>query len=319
MPTELRPIPGYTGLYSITRDGRVFAHERTTHCVMHGKRITKRNKPKWLKTNTSGTDGHHRIILSKPQKQSGQYRIQGHSIQALVMLTYGPAKPPNAHRIDHIDENKANNHVSNLEWVTPAVPPLYEPTKPPSGLRPILGYEDIYSITCDGRVYSHERTIELLNRWGGYNLRRIKPKWLKAATRRCPDGYHRIHLYQGGQSKAHFVHALVLTAYGPPKPSNKHQVNHKDLNKSNNHCSNLEWKTNPENLAHARANGHYSDPPKHIGTKNINAKLTEKDVLKIRKIYVKGRHGNTRVLAKKFGVSMVLIQKIIKREIWRHI
>lgn len=45
-------------------------------------------------------------------------------------------------------------------------------------------------------------------------------------------------------------------------------------------------------------------------------KLTEKDVLKIRKV---GKRYTQEILAKKFGVSRRLIGMIIKKKIWRHI
>ena len=48
------------------------------------------------------------------------------------------------------------------------------------------------------------------------------------------------------------------------------------------------------------------------------AKLTEEDVLAIRAKYKKGVYGYIRV-AKEFNVLSGTIQKIINREIWKHI
>lgn len=50
--------------------------------------------------------------------------------------------------------------------------------------------------------------------------------------------------------KSRYLHRLVAMAWVPNK-GNKPHVNHKDGNKNNNHCSNLEWVTNSENMAHA--------------------------------------------------------------------
>lgn len=71
-------------------------------------------------------------------------------------------------------------------------------------------------------------------------------------------GYLRIRLRYGDVDKygAHTykVHRLVAENF-IPNPKNLPQVNHKDGDKTNNDVSNLEWCTNAENLAHARATG----------------------------------------------------------------
>lgn len=47
--------------------------------------------------------------------------------------------------------------------------------------------------------------------------------------------------------------AVALTFI--PNPHNKPEVNHKDMDRSNNHISNLEWVTHAENVQHAYDNG----------------------------------------------------------------
>lgn len=47
--------------------------------------------------------------------------------------------------------------------------------------------------------------------------------------------------------------AVALTFI--PNPDNKPEVNHKDMDRSNNHMSNLEWVTHAENVQHAYDNG----------------------------------------------------------------
>jgi hypothetical protein len=39
-------------------------------------------------------------------------------VHVLVMAVFGPPKPTPRHRINHIDGNKRNNRIENLEWVT---------------------------------------------------------------------------------------------------------------------------------------------------------------------------------------------------------
>ena len=67
-----------------------------------------------------------------------------------------------------------------------------------------------------------------------------------------PSGYFQTKI----SGKLVYVHRLIAFAFLGPPPSLKHsQVNHKDLNPSNNCIENLEYVTPAENLIHA-----YSDP-----------------------------------------------------------
>ena len=54
------------------------------------------------------------------------------------------------------------------------------------------------------------------------------------------------------------------------------------------------------------------------GEKNGNAKITEKQVIKIRKKYRTGRH-TQKDLAEMFGVTRVSISYIINRKTWKHL
>lgn len=56
----------------------------------------------------------------------------------------------------------------------------------------------------------------------------------------------------------------------------------------------------------------------HVGEKNLKAKLSEKDVLDIRKRYIP-RKVSTYMLAKEYGVHRKTIQRLINKENWSHI
>ena len=71
---------------------------------------------------------------------------------------------------------------------------------------------------------------------------------------RNKQGYLYIKLQINKKQTHKAVHRLVAAAF-VDNPENKPQVNHLDLNKSNNHYSNLEWATGRENSMHAIKNG----------------------------------------------------------------
>ena len=89
----------------------------------------------------------------------------------------------------------------------------------------VEGYEGCYQVSNLGRVKS-------LN----YN-RTGKEKVLKACKSK---GYYYVILCKDSKQKNCSVHRLVATAF-LPNPDNLPQVNHKDEDKTNNACFNLEW------------------------------------------------------------------------------
>ena len=105
----------------------------------------------------------------------------------------------------------------------------------------------------------------------------------------------------GRKNKAIFlrVHRLVAETY-IENTNNKPFVNHIDGNKLNNSINNLEWVTSKENMIHASKNNLLTVMK---GTDHSSSKLTEEDVMFIRKHY-KPRHKTygARVLAEKYNV-----------------
>lgn len=82
--------------YEITRDGRVISHK---------KKIPRELKP-YL-----DRDGYKRVTLTI------NGRTKHYSVHRLVALTY-LVNEYNKPEVNHIDGNKLNNSLENLEWVT---------------------------------------------------------------------------------------------------------------------------------------------------------------------------------------------------------
>jgi len=89
--------------------------------------------------------------------------------------------------------------------------------------RPVPGFEDKWSVTRDGRVWSHAHS-----------------KWLKPIHIRPSQKSKKEYLYVGGGKRTIAIHRAVALAY-VPNPESRRNVHHKDGNTSNNHDTNLEW------------------------------------------------------------------------------
>jgi hypothetical protein len=141
------------------------------------------------------------------------------------------------------------------------------------------------------------------------------------------DGYKLLNIKTDDYEKTlRGVHVLVALAWVGPKPSKKHQVNHKDLDKSNNYYKNLEWCTGKENIHHARDNGN-----NYIGKNNPmygrdrggenggQVKLTWKKVKIIKRLKKKGYTYRkiSKKLSKKFKVSKFTIIDVLNNRTWK--
>lgn len=105
MASEIwKDIPGWEGIYQISNEGRcrrMVAGQGT--CV--GKIV----KPK-----RSGWKGQYlSFSLSRDNRPSQIYAHRA------VLIAFVGAPPTDQHQANHRDGNKHNNHVDNLEWVTP--------------------------------------------------------------------------------------------------------------------------------------------------------------------------------------------------------
>lgn len=90
-----KQIPDYEGFYDIYEDGRIYSH----------------NSNKFMKL-TKTVDGYYSISLSKTGKK------KQHKHHRLMMITFKPIKDPDRFVVNHINGNKLDNSLSNLEWCT---------------------------------------------------------------------------------------------------------------------------------------------------------------------------------------------------------
>ena len=93
----IKDVVGYEGIFSITKNGMVFSKRSQKFLAYY--------------TNNNG----YREISSKIGGRTGKCICI--RIHRMVAESFIP-NPENKPFVNHIDGNKQNNHVDNLEWVT---------------------------------------------------------------------------------------------------------------------------------------------------------------------------------------------------------
>ena len=89
---------------------------------------------------------------------------------------------------------------------------------------PVKDYDN-YLIYEDGRC------------WSNFNKRFLNEQ---------KNTYNHYSLSKKGIVTTLFIHKLVAEHFLSPKPTEKHEIDHIDRNKKNNHISNLRWATRSE-------------------------------------------------------------------------
>lgn len=165
----------------------------------------------------------------------------------------------------------------------------------PVEVRPVPGWPRYYA-SADGRIWGPQGERKLkIDRYGYQYILTWRPK-AQAEGR--------------GTHRRLAVHRAVLEAWIGPCPVN-HEARHLDGVPSHNDLTNLCWGTHKENIADRAIHGTAS-----IGERHGAAKLTEADVLEIRRL-----RGvvTVRALAKRFGVHSATIFSASTGESWRHL
>lgn len=169
----------------------------------------------------------------------------------------------------------------------------------------VVGYEGVYQVSSYGRV-------KRIGAAPGAQVGRILKLQFNPS-----NGGMQVRLCWHSKHTTEKVHRLVAEAF-LDKPTPEHnEVNHKNGNRKDNRVENLEWVTRSENIRHSYdvLGRKRSDlRGEQIG----NSKLTRKEVKQIRALYSTGEWTQEE-LAEKFGVSQVLISKIVRGELWSHI
>jgi hypothetical protein len=102
------PVVGYEDYYEVRNLGRIKSHNRKVNCKNNSTSI---RFGKILKPQVDRKWGGLNVILCNP---FGQKRSKIHRLVAIAFIP----NPQNKPEVNHIDGDRFNNCVSNLEWVT---------------------------------------------------------------------------------------------------------------------------------------------------------------------------------------------------------
>ena len=210
--------------YDINEQGEIYSHK------------TK----KFLKGTVYNT-GYKMVRLTTKDGK------KGYAVHRLVAETFIP-NPDNLPVVNHIDGNKLNNSVENLEWVTQSENRMHaietKISKLAKGkrekIKPIDDFNNYwrqykdsnYMVSKNGEVYNIKTNIKL-----------------KQTPNR--SGYIRYTLRINNKNITKQAHILVMETWGNKKILSNQVINHKDGNKTNNNIENLEIISKSENALHA--------------------------------------------------------------------
>ena len=128
---------------------------------------------------------------------------------------------------------------------------------------PVVGYEDLYLVSTNGKVYSI-RSHKIL------------------APRKHNAGYLRVTLSRNGERKDAYIHRLMCEAFFGTPNDGRNYVNHLDENPAHNQITNLEWTTNSDNIKYSwarhreeRTKYFQENPSRKIGVVGIDKQTKE--------------------------------------------
>lgn len=181
--------------------------------------------------------------------------------------------------------------------------------------RDIPGFEGAYQVSSLGPVRSVTRVVSGPR---GPMSRTFPGRVLKRRINR--HGYYWYTLSFREKNKKTIgirEHRAVAMAF-IPNPENKPNINHLDFNPKNNRVENLEWVDQGDNIRYSAKFGRYKKSTEQVaksaGERCGNSKLTWAAVDKIRKMRTRF---SARDLAKMNGVTLSVIHKVLRHELWK--
>ncbi len=121
-------------------------------------------------------------------------------------------------------------------------------------MKDVIGYERLYQISTDGKVWRDGRVV---------------------ADSATSKGYRKLKLCKDGECTTFRVHRLVAQHF-IPNPDDLPYVDHIDEDKTNNAVSNLRWCTHQQNV-----DWHYDNNPHRRGERKEKVYGSMEDMVKV--------------------------------------
>ena len=125
-----KDIKGFEGLYQVSNTGRIRALDRK----IGYRKGRLRNWKGTEKHPTENAKGYLKVSLFKDGK-SVTREVQRFVAEAFI------SNPECKEQVNHIDGNKHNNNVSNLEWTTPRENTIHSFTVLKRGIKKVSQYD----------------------------------------------------------------------------------------------------------------------------------------------------------------------------------
>lgn len=107
-----KDIPGFEGQYQVSNLGRVKGYDRWI-TYRNGK--GRKQPGRFLKQQDVSKECNYKKVLLTDRNYKKHYLY----VQRLVAMAFIPNDDPRKTQVNHINEQKDDNRVENLEWVTP--------------------------------------------------------------------------------------------------------------------------------------------------------------------------------------------------------
>jgi len=165
-----------------------------------------------------------------------------------------------------------------------------------------MGFPD-YRVGQDGSIWTRkiERSPTKTSEW------RLMKCW------KTNRGYLLVRLCNRGAKAIYQVHRLVLLTFVGPCPEGMQARHYPDSRRDNNRLNNLSWATQEVNQGDRLEHGTDSR-----GEKSGKAKLTNEDVMAVRKLACSGRYSK-RAIGRMFNVSVDCVIDILTGRTWSHL